>query len=628
MTCRICQRDFDLADFIRFIHHWALNCSGEQAGGVHGHSATHLTPSGESDDEFSLNGDAQRRLAASFLRQLAPSSRDRENLECNGLSPAPSSMSSGSSVVKKEDIPKRYKDEDTDREKRKHLLVNAGANTAESGPWNYVCFTCKDSFHSAWALVRHVQERHQVKIYVEELADSRRSLTPSPRPGSTSPRAASSPPPASPSSPQRGSSSPLRSPPTPADAEESAAQGARQPVSCSPGLATRRERPRACEYCHKVFRFQSNLIVHRRIHTGEKPYKCHICNHACTQSSKLKRHMKTHLHDLGGGAAGSAAAAAAASAAADDMYARGDDSSALDDDDDEPDEEDEMETADDDGPEDLSTRSAAREASPATDRTSLVGELMDKFGLSSINAYRDAYRQALSESGKENTSGGVAERALTADQCRLTAPADVYKLPAGLDSYKLPGGMDAYRLAGGLDSFKLPGALDAYKLPAGLESYKPPGGMDPYKLPGGLESYKFPAKLDPYKPPSREEAFGLKSSAELTSAPSSPLSRRQRRDTCEYCGKVFKNGSNLTVHKRSHTGEKPYRCRMCNYACAQSSKLTRHMKTHGRMGKDVFQCRFCGMPFSVASTLEKHMRKCVVSKSNKSGFRPTVLPSH
>jgi hypothetical protein len=90
---------------------------------------------------------------------------------------------------------------------------------------------------------------------------------------------------------------------------------------------------------------------------------------------------------------------------------------------------------------------------------------------------------------------------------------------------------------------------------------------------------------------------------------------RTRNDTCEYCGKVFKNCSNLTVHRRSHTGEKPYKCELCSYACAQSSKLTRHMKTHGRLGKDVYKCRFCEMPFSVPSTLEKHMRKCVQANS-------------
>ena len=88
------------------------------------------------------------------------------------------------------------------------------------------------------------------------------------------------------------------------------------------------------------------------------------------------------------------------------------------------------------------------------------------------------------------------------------------------------------------------------------------------------------------------------------------MKREKRTDTCEYCGKVFKNCSNLTVHRRSHTGEKPYKCELCSYACAQSSKLTRHMKTHGRIGKETSYCKYCNMPFSVPSTLDKHMRKC------------------
>ncbi|KAF5403321.1 hypothetical protein PHET_03288 [Paragonimus heterotremus] len=90
------------------------------------------------------------------------------------------------------------------------------------------------------------------------------------------------------------------------------------------------------------------------------------------------------------------------------------------------------------------------------------------------------------------------------------------------------------------------------------------------------------------------------------------LFHNTRRDKCEFCGKIFRNCSNLTVHRRSHTGEKPYRCKLCPYACAQSSKLTRHMRTHGSPGTTgvELRCRFCHTPFLLNNTLERHMRKC------------------
>ena len=134
----------------------------------------------------------------------------------------------------------------------------------------------------------------------------------------------------------------------------------------------------------------------------------------------------------------------------------------------------------------------------------------------------------------------------------------------------------------------------------------PPGVQIPLMEPSALRAIAQKGRLGAlFDPSQRKELIG-----------------RHRNDTCEYCGKVFKNCSNLTVHRRSHTGEKPYKCQMCNYACAQSSKLTRHMRTHGRIGKDIFKCRFCEMPFSVASTLEKHMRKCVVNQNKGGQQRP------
>lgn len=112
------------------------------------------------------------------------------------------------------------------------------------------------------------------------------------------------------------------------------------------------------------------------------------------------------------------------------------------------------------------------------------------------------------------------------------------------------------------------------------------GSMMSTSLPGSTATTTVSGKR-----PYRQHAI-----ATLTGAPKLSGKTRVRNDTCEYCGKVFKNCSNLTVHRRSHTGEKPYKCELCTYACAQSSKLTRHMKTHGRLGMfacnrhDAFEC--------------------------------------
>lgn len=79
---------------------------------------------------------------------------------------------------------------------------------------------------------------------------------------------------------------------------------------------------------------------------------------------------------------------------------------------------------------------------------------------------------------------------------------------------------------------------------------------------------------------------------------------------CEFCGKYFANSSNLTVHRRSHTGERPYACDKCPYTCTQSSKLNRHRRMHG-LDPDSprFTCPHCHIPFGLRATLDKHLRQ-------------------
>ncbi|XP_072250594.1 uncharacterized protein [Leuresthes tenuis] len=49
-----------------------------------------------------------------------------------------------------------------------------------------------------------------------------------------------------------------------------------------------------CGYCGRVFKFQSQFVIHQRIHTGERPFKCTECEKAFSKNSNLNLHLKVH----------------------------------------------------------------------------------------------------------------------------------------------------------------------------------------------------------------------------------------------------------------------------------------------------------------------------------------------
>ena len=82
----------------------------------------------------------------------------------------------------------------------------------------------------------------------------------------------------------------------------------------------------------------------------------------------------------------------------------------------------------------------------------------------------------------------------------------------------------------------------------------------------------------------------------------------EKPHVCEVCGAGFRLRTSLTSHNRAiHTDERPHVCEVCGKGCAQRNTLVVHMRTH--TGEKPHVCEVCGVGFAQSSSLRSHQRR-------------------
>ncbi|XP_047449469.1 zinc finger protein 296 [Mugil cephalus] len=572
LTCGQCSQAFPLAHILAFIQHKQGGCSTRNP--APDASTTPPSPAGRARQQVTGG-----ELGPGFIELRRGAARDR----VWGEEPGMKVKADHSKAVSEE-------------------------------PSYFTCQQCEGVFPSAWALLQHAQHTHSFSIYQEDEEDGedmggrggRKTATAvlDPRHLSQALASAFQPSTLRPGRSRQTHNASSSSNPQALNFSVRLRELAEGNNNISPGgmvLSPSSSPPAAspfpqtadfhCEMCEQNFHSLRALSAHRRTHACEKPYHCGVCGQAFAQSGQLARHIRGHHREAGSGGGGYESV---------EMVMM---------------EEDvgrqgvrgifQMQPARMTGKGMVGTD--VRVQGPSDLDLTLPKHPSLASGLMLLTSQvRPTDRDLLRLYQRPREGGeGAEEEAEGQGEPQHTSPC-ASPSEGSLESGET-GGSGESGIASGNCTPKRPEAGERVRGVGEWENDQ----REIIEREKEWTSAKVSEAVHEWQRDNeRRSVVGVVNPAGSNNNNTGSTGKKKKDEACEYCGKQFRNSSNLTVHRRSHTGERPYRCGLCNYACAQSSKLTRHMKTHGAQGaKASFLCQLCAVPFTVYATLEKHLKK-------------------